>query len=613
MSIRFNCPHCKKTLKVPTQHAGRQARCPGCKQAVNIPTLDPVVAAEIEEFAAAALTDEPKPQNVEAKDVGTVTFHCSFCDEEIEVSAELAGQQTPCPECRRIIKVPLPTKKEPLDWRKVTARGPAAGMRRDEPAAPEGAWGSTNASRVSSVAIQEAQELEKPPLTTKQWIKRGILVAGVLVVIGAGAWAFMHFRGQNLQNKAFTLALKSVPELGKSTLTNLHATEIHRALAEYLMREGQIGDARKHLAKAQALLNAEAAGKPSTDVESMALDLVLTWTDLFGTPAQAQAGERVAWAEAPKDLRATLNTISSPEARAETIRHLARKLAVRASMDDAKPLLETVALQLGTETSRPEMLAVVGLELFRARHRPEAELFALKAAGLYETGAAPRTATSPSLIGLLAALGQEKMAERTMGVAVARPESSNLSADARVGFATGWAFAGNHDQALRLAEALGAAPDRFAALLAVATATGATHPAETRKAVESAVAVVEKEMNGRVPDGWSLVRFSQAAAVAGITEPLTPIIENTSDVALRQRAEVELVRGQLQKSSTSSLDSLQSPEAAANPLVLEARARHAGQHGDAAAVLDAAGSLQPESLRPFGQIGVALGLQDRGK
>ena len=75
---------------------------------------------------------------------------------EIVDTAKRTGAQVQGP-------VPLPTKKEPLDWRKVTARGPAAGMRRDEPAAPEGAWGSTNSSRVSSVAIQEAQALDKPP------------------------------------------------------------------------------------------------------------------------------------------------------------------------------------------------------------------------------------------------------------------------------------------------------------------------------------------------------------------------------------------------------------------------------------------------------------------
>src|SRR5262245_15474916 len=131
MSIRFNCRHCQKTLKVAAELAGKRARCPGCKQAITIPTLDPVALAEAEAMAAAAFADE-SANAAEQKHVGTIKFQCAFCDEMVEVSAELGGKQTPCPECRRIVKVPLPEKKEPLDWRKVTARGPAAGLRRDE-------------------------------------------------------------------------------------------------------------------------------------------------------------------------------------------------------------------------------------------------------------------------------------------------------------------------------------------------------------------------------------------------------------------------------------------------------------------------------------------------
>src|SRR5262249_5719676 len=124
MSIRFNCPHCQKSLKVSAELAGRRARCPGCKQAIAIPTLDPVVSAEVEDLAAAALSDELKPEEKpEEKETGPIKFQCPYCDEMVEVSADLAGKQTPCPECKRIVKVPVPVKAEPRDWRKVAPRG----------------------------------------------------------------------------------------------------------------------------------------------------------------------------------------------------------------------------------------------------------------------------------------------------------------------------------------------------------------------------------------------------------------------------------------------------------------------------------------------------------
>src|SRR5258708_32607764 len=113
MSIKFNCSHCHKSLKVSQALAGKKARCPGCKQVITIPTLEslspaPADLTEIENLAAAALGEESKPQPVAApqQTAAPIKFTCFYCDEQIQVEAELAGKQTPCPECRRIVKVP---------------------------------------------------------------------------------------------------------------------------------------------------------------------------------------------------------------------------------------------------------------------------------------------------------------------------------------------------------------------------------------------------------------------------------------------------------------------------------------------------------------------------
>src|SRR5262249_56645476 len=151
---------------------------PGCKQAIAIPTLDPVVSAEVEDLAAAGLSDELKPEEkLQEKETGPIKFQCSYCDEMVEVSADLAGKQTPCPECKRIVKVPVPVKAEPRDWRKVAPRGPAAGLRRDEPPPPEGAWGSTTtSSTVSAQSLIEADAVgEVERLTPAQWAVRGVI------------------------------------------------------------------------------------------------------------------------------------------------------------------------------------------------------------------------------------------------------------------------------------------------------------------------------------------------------------------------------------------------------------------------------------------------------
>jgi hypothetical protein len=36
--IEFNCDGCGKTLRVPDEHAGKQARCPGCQTVLTVPS-----------------------------------------------------------------------------------------------------------------------------------------------------------------------------------------------------------------------------------------------------------------------------------------------------------------------------------------------------------------------------------------------------------------------------------------------------------------------------------------------------------------------------------------------------------------------------------------------
>src|SRR5262245_43526259 len=113
MAIKFNCPHCKKVLVVKDDSlAGKKAACNGCKKIVVIPkgsngAITPAPAEDVEALAAAALA-EPKPDPVAAQEAATFEFECPQCGESVKMGREFAGKNAPCPECRRIIKVPLP-------------------------------------------------------------------------------------------------------------------------------------------------------------------------------------------------------------------------------------------------------------------------------------------------------------------------------------------------------------------------------------------------------------------------------------------------------------------------------------------------------------------------
>src|SRR5262249_5057401 len=118
MSIKFNCPHCDKVLRVKDELAGKRAKYPACGQVLSIPA-QASAAVDAEAWAAAALADQPKAEpKPAAAPAGTIDFRCYYCDEDVKMPMDLAGKQAPCPQCRRIIKVPLPVKTEPKDWRK---------------------------------------------------------------------------------------------------------------------------------------------------------------------------------------------------------------------------------------------------------------------------------------------------------------------------------------------------------------------------------------------------------------------------------------------------------------------------------------------------------------
>src|SRR5207244_2480846 len=86
-----------------------------------------------------------------------IEFNCEHCETRLKFNAEMGGKKAPCtnPECRRIIKVPMPKIERPKDWREVS-KGPAAVLA-NKPPQLEGAWGTaTDKSKVSQAALAEA-------------------------------------------------------------------------------------------------------------------------------------------------------------------------------------------------------------------------------------------------------------------------------------------------------------------------------------------------------------------------------------------------------------------------------------------------------------------------
>jgi hypothetical protein len=612
MSIKFNCSYCRKSLKVSPALAGKKARCPGCKKVITIPTLD-LAPADVEALAAAALAEEPKPAAAPQKQGAPIKFTCYYCDEEIQVEAELAGKQTPCPECKRIIKVPMPVKEEPRDWRKLGARGPAAGLRRDEQAGLEGAWGTDLPARsVSTQALIEAEAVpldDEDEVSWPQRIVRGLVAAAVVLVVAAGVWGVMHVREQNLQKRALKRTLEFIPEGGDARLGDLEAAELHRAVGEYYLREGKAKDARQHFKLAQARLRSAApTDRPTADPDAQAIDLALAYVDLFGSSDEADRGLRLAWSEAAKELRPTLQGITAPDARLEALRLVSRKLVQKGQPS----LAETLAYVLSADEDRPEMVTRVGLELARNGQKDDAESLANKAVDAYGPDKPNRPPVAPSLVALLVML---KDKADKFG-SPPRDDVKNPPLEIRLGYAQGWALRDNWQQAENLATAPGAPADQWTTLMAIAAiALEEKKPDVARKLLDKALDVVEQDPRAKTADPWLLFRLARLGYQAGLDARLQPIVDALPDPSFRARARLEKLRYDLAKNPAEA-EKLLAGEFEAetkSPLILELLARHVAKHGNAKALLDSIAGWDPDTLRAFGCAGVLLGSQDSGQ
>jgi transcription elongation factor Elf1 len=612
MAIKFNCPHCNKPRVARESQAGKRAPCPDCKQVLTIPS--PVgQPADLEALAAEALADkkaEPEPPKA-----APIQFQCPMCDEKISVSSDLAGKQTPCPECRRIIKVPQLVKSEPIDWRRLDSRGPSL-ARQNEPAAPEGAWGSTVTSTlVSREALEEAAAIPevKIRLTWAQKIKRTLLAVAVVGVLGSVAWLTYANILRTRQHRSFARAVAYLDD-GKTKLAPEAAAELNRAAGEYLIRIGKAEDARTRFQNARGLLRD--LPPESTDRELRLTDLAVSQVELGGDKREVMEGTRLRWEEVAKELRQTLQNLKTPEGTEEALRRVSRQLI----QVGQTPIAQTLASQLSAmPEDAPGNLALVGLELLRAKQTRLAETLLDQA---IPPGAAapvpppdgPQANRVPpaALTDLCVALGKadriDKLFPQPKEKDAKEPEPA-----IRIGNAGGLARKGEVDRARGVARLPGSALARLEASLALAAALVDNQQAEAaRPDIEEAIRVFKSERMDRPVSPWVFCRLVSLAAQAGLADQAEEIARIIPDAGLRGQAQLELLRARLAASKDKVDEAIaQNVDKAcpAHSLAREEVARHNARLGGGSDVQKAVEAWEPEWLRPFGYMGIALGVQ----
>lgn len=580
MAIRFKCPNCKKPLVVKDHLAGKKAACPVCKKASTIP--DPAAtAAEVEALAAAALGDDRAAQagTAEAAPPRIIEFNCPFCDEPQKAGGELAGKQTPCTECRRIIKVPIPKLEKPKDWRDVAKQGPTAALI-NLPEQLDGAWGTEQRTRVSSTALVEAEalpEAELEPVGVLGWLRRGFWTALILSVIYLGYHGIAKMVSVKKQANDFLTAqglMASEEFLERAALSPLHLAEMHRAMGEFMLRKGDANKARDEFFKARERFR---RGKEVAFQDIFLIELASAQVELGGPEASDNA-KKFSWKDRNiprKELTQTLDRMLSIEGKAAAIREIANRLAEQNMLE--------------------------------------------KALGLVEPGGGSRSPLAAFTAAL--AIARDNKKEMALLPPPPTPGQPIENVLIRLAYAEGWARQGDakYREVLDLVKAPGSASDRVQAAVAAASVILANSKvknaaAETAPFILDAVAAaaeVKKDASS-----WDLLQLIRVGARTEASAELQSLVERLGP-ALIPWAKLYLLEGKLARTTErvhrDQIDNISDdPSHPAFALAWERFGRHNARHGYAGDVRLVLGNV-PEAMLPFIHIGLALGEQDAGR
>lgn len=567
---------------------------------------------------AAPTADKP------AAGPATIDFKCPQCDAAIKIDIALSGKMAPCPECSRIVRVPLPRKKQPTDWRNVPT-GPSLARTDTEPA-PDGAWGSaTTVSTVSRQALLEADAatVSREPWTRWQKIKWAAISAATVLVVGASIMGVMNYWSDTQQDKALREAMRNIDGLKNDPLG---AAEIHRAIGEYSIRAG--GDAvpvgHDHVQAAVAKL---APAEHSSERDALLTDIALLQVDLI--PDQAAIDKAQMRIEAErlqersfKDLERTFSLISAAEGRAEALRQVTRKLHARKMGEQAQRLVGEGG------GDRAGAMATVGLELWRVGEVKPATAMAqllLKnraEAKEKETKDAKQKDKPPAAALVALCVVLKRPQEEIDKLKPAFGDEFSW----RLGQIQGLALLGDWEKARgEKANLKGDPLDPLYADAVLIEAGMDKNPAGNTDLEQAGAWLLTDEgkeaparwsPESKRPDpSWVLLRLTQLALKAGKPDLAGTFAAAVPNPQLRGRAKLEMLRARLAMTSEVAStdwanDVDESKKLPAYPQACEAIARHNAKHGQGSATMKAIGGWE-ELLRSFGFVGVALGLQEK--
>jgi hypothetical protein len=588
MPIRFKCPNCKKALAVKEQMAGKKAACPACKKPLIIPNSVAKPApiskpVDVENFAAELFAEASAPKAEEKpKSIQTIDFICPFCEADLHLPAELGGKKEPCPQCKNILKVPMLVKEQAKDWRTVEKTGPSGAAGKAQPELA-GAWGSTtNKGKVSLKSLEEADAIiyeDDEEAGVGRWIKRISIIAALAGLILLIVWG-INRRQRNREQKDHMARALDVAENAKikDRLPAAWTAQIHRAAGEFFARKkDQPVDKTQIYFK---LARFPLIVRPEDKQMSLDFDLALargiaSQIDLAGTQTEVEDKLRLEWNTIYLELLKSLQRVRPVEGKVLALRALADKLVVK------KQGFQAVNLARSLYEADPKRALLAQWVAFA--HDPNMQ--------------------------------DKKKDLKAEAIKKLPPPNPNLNLDdeaTRTAYAEGLAREGNFAEALQIVQAPGGrAQDRMQAALAVANVARDKSPEES--GLKIALDLANGDLKDNIPP-WLGYELVKATVRAGLVKEAKEIAKKLPP-EFKSWGELEIFQGQLAKKEdlapADMIEEITDPNSLPRALAWEAWARHntrLGYKDDVDAEWD---KVTDHRFRPFLDVGIALGVQDR--
>ena len=489
--------------------------------AISVPAAssngqEPVAALDAEAEAAAIFSDAPKEEVV----LTTISFTCEFCDNPMELSLDMAGKRTPCPSCRRIIKVPDLAKPVKKDWLKDA----------QPEAAPEGATGSgKGATMVSEEALEAAGAIPDEPRTLGQKITRGVSYAAAAALLVWAGFGIMGWWSARKEQAALDAVLKyaksddAAKAVGYEGAASLYlaAGEYHRLAnrpGSFENREGCAWNARSEFQQALARLGE--ANELSLERDAVLADLALAWIELGGDAKEVEKGLRLPWKKIHEQLQVVLAGIHDEEARLLALRNASRRL-IALNQGQVAHDLSAQVFAGGTTIPRTEAVAAIGLELFSAGKKDLAGLAAdksLKAEPIVVKATPPAEGDAP----MAPLAGNPKITPAVAALALVLDREADISGFDRGGEATipnlmgqaeGHARKNDWVAARKALQELAPAGASVEDQLRVRIALGAVGGAESKEYLEESTTIVAPDASP-----WLWIRLIDLGTKAGMAD-----------------------------------------------------------------------------------------------